>query len=1515
MLVSSICNTMNLRSILISGLMILFASGLSGQSRSGFTADSVVFIEELNAFFEEIRLKDNREEALMRMQTFRELWMAENFDPAAKTQIYAIANLMLDRRLKSYPDFMEFIRALNLFKTREVDGKNFDIWLQTIKQTLEASRNTRNFKALIDFTLGFLGEQSLYQSRIHRWMVTTNRFSFVNDSAFAVAIPETDLVCVTKNDSSVIYHTGGRYFPEQEKWNGTGGKITWERAGLLPENVYARLENYTIPLRDTDFSITPVNFYNNEYLPGPLTGTLREKTSTYTVSPGDPEYPQFFADIKKLFIENIYRDVDYRGGFAMKGAKILGTGDEFNPAEVTFRRPYRDKRGDYDLLIARSDVFVIEPEKMYSSQAAVAIYHQDDSIFHSGLQFKYRNGDREVSMLRIKPGVEQSPYFDTYHDVEIDCEAVYWDMDGEQIDFRSTKGLQSVSDALFISDKFYSERQFDYLQGLDFKHPLLWIKDFSKAYNTREFFIYELARFMNKSETQTEAQVIRLAQQGFLYYDVDRKKARITDKVFHYIDSKNGKTDYDVIHFFSEVDNRDNATLSLDNFDLTIRGVPVVSISDSQNVYIHPSGEEVTLRKNKDFLFSGRVKAGLFEFQAKDCSFEYDTFKLNMPTIENVRFKVRAFEKDENGFAPLVDVKTQISNISGNMLIDHPDNKNGLKDFPQYPIFTSQTESYVYYDQDSTLKEAYNRERFYFYIYPFEMKNLVDFSTDEISFAGSLNSGGILPDSLEESLEVMPDYSLGFYKRTPEKGFPVYRGKGTFTNNLQLSMKGLQGEGTLSYLGSESYSDKFMLYPDSLNAGLQEFRIDPDSGKQTGYPEVRGNNLTQHWLPYSDSMIVSTNDSALTMYNDKVSFDGSLVLTPDALSGNGKLDFFNATAKSDRFTFDYNAFHSDTTDLFLRILDEEDLAFSTQDYRTFVDFENMKGTFETNGSSSRVNFPGVRYVSAMDAFDWYIKENEIDMFSRAGETEALPDTTSLSGLITATPPGSRFISLHPLQDSLSFYAPGAKYNLTTNTLVADGVKIIKVADAAIFPGNEKIEIREGAIMQPILDAIIIADTLNKNHMITQAAVTVKSKLNYEANGTYAFNNAVGDVQFIEFQYVKVDSLGQTVADGEVYPEQEFELNPVILYRGDVHLNAGNPLLDFDGAFLIRQDCDPNLSRWVKFHQPIDPDSMMLPVSKYPREFGQKQLYTGFFHSNEENRIYPAFMSRRSYYSDTLMLSVDGWLATRKRGAEFLIASKEGLGIPEDQDPTGPFMKLNTRECTVSANGAITFGTDLGEMELEAFGRIDHFLVPDSSIFNVFMRIEFFFANEALAYMSEKLRLANVKGLEISEQPTSLALNQILGKEKAEEILTDISLYGSMRDIPEKLNASIILSDVNLTYNPSTRSFISHDPIGVAMIKGETVNKYFEGYLEIVRKRSGDQLNFYIEIDRRHWYFFSYSNNVLQSISSQTDFNVILRDIKASKRQDDESAYRYIISTTQKKNRFLREMRKNSEDRD
>ncbi|OYT13845.1 MAG: hypothetical protein B6I19_02920, partial [Bacteroidetes bacterium 4572_114] len=327
----------------------------------------------------------------------------------------------------------------------------------------------------------------------------------------------------------------------------------------------------------------------------------------------------------------------------------------------------------------------------------------------------------------------------------------------------------------------------------------------------------------------------------------------------------------------------------------------------------------------------------------------------------------------------------------------------------------------------------------------------------------------------------------------------------------------------------------------------------------------------------------------------------------------------------------------------------------------------------------------------------------------------------------------------------------------------------------------------------------------------------------------------------------------------------------------------------------------------------NPNQLHLPVAPRPEEFAQKNLYAAFFHSNENNRVYPAFLSRKEYYSDTLMLSVDGFIKARDENKELLIASAQEINIEDGKTPEGNFMGLNTTNCEVKARGEIRFGARLGQVSMRSFGNINHFIIPDSTGMKLFMIMDFHFADEALKYMFQQLDLANTKGINMALPQVRTAFIELLGQEEGNKIIKDLNLYGTIRKTPEALMKSIVFGDVEMYYDKNSRSFQSVGPIGIGSILGEQVNKYYTGYLQLVKRRSGDVLNLYLEIDRRHWYFFSYSHNVMQSISSRTDFNKILREIKDDKRKDvqekDRVAYRYIISTTQKKNRFLRDMRK------
>ncbi len=337
-----------------------------------------------------------------------------------------------------------------------------------------------------------------------------------------------------------------------------------------------------------------------------------------------------------------------------------------------------------------------------------------------------------------------------------------------------------------------------------------------------------------------------------------------------------------------------------------------------------------------------------------------------------------------------------------------------------------------------------------------------------------------------------------------------------------------------------------------------------------------------------------------------------------------------------------------------------------------------------------------------------------------------------------------------------------------------------------------------------------------------------------------------------------------------------------------------------------------MSRWVNFTGRIKPDSLVFPVPAQPKEYGGRKIYAGIYHSNENNLVYPAFLSPRNYYSDTLMMTADGVITTRKKGTEFLITSKGFTNIPDDDFPDAPFIALNTDDCIITAGGPVSFATDFNKVTMEAFGQATHYIIPDSTLFKVFITLDFFFNEDALSYMAQSLKNTNVQGAPVSGPIQNIAYREMLGSEGAKAYLFDLNSFGRARELPERLNKELVITDVTLKYFPDTRSFISQGPISIGMVGGEPVNKILDGQLEIVRKRSGDIFTLYLEVDRRHWYFFSHMGNLMQTISSKNEYNRYITDTDAGDRKQkarkNETEYRYIISTNAKKNRFLRMIR-------
>jgi len=190
---------------------------------------------------------------------------------------------------------------------------------------------------------------------------------------YAILIfPSLTLTAVAKGDSSVIYNTKGVYYPTLEKFYGSGGRVDWRRAGWDLKQIYATLKNYTIDVSRAEFTADSVTFYNPHFFKEPLTGKYFDKILA-SVAPENATYPRFQSYEVSLDIKNLFTDIDYHGGFALHGSRMMGTGTKEEFAKIFFY-----PKNKLQLLVS-SPGFIIRTDRITSQRASAVIFFENDS--------------------------------------------------------------------------------------------------------------------------------------------------------------------------------------------------------------------------------------------------------------------------------------------------------------------------------------------------------------------------------------------------------------------------------------------------------------------------------------------------------------------------------------------------------------------------------------------------------------------------------------------------------------------------------------------------------------------------------------------------------------------------------------------------------------------------------------------------------------------------------------------------------------------------------------------------------------------------------------------------------------------------------------------------------------------------------------------------------------------------------------------------------------------------------
>jgi len=147
----------------------------------------------------------------------------------------------------------------------------------------------------------------------------------------------------------------------------------------------------------------------------------------------------------------------------------------------------------------------------------------------------------------------------------------------------------------------------------------------------------------------------------------------------------------------------------------------------------------------------------------------------------------------------------------------------------------------------------------------------------------------------------------------------------------------------------------------------------------------------------------------------------------------------------------------------------------------------------------------------------------------------------------------------------------------------------------------------------------------------------------------------------------------------------------------------------------------------------------------------------------------------------------------------------------------------------------------------------------------------------------------------------------MGKEEGDKLISQLTLYGTVKKLPKELQSQLFLSNIKLKWNNQTHSYISEGSIGVAGIGTKMINKEATGTIEIRKRKQGDQLNMYIEFDPMHWYFFTYYQGQMQVASSNPDFNNIISTLKDDKRSEktDKGKFSFVTADPNARRIFLK----------
>lgn len=1531
--------------------ILIFVSGLGHSfAQAFFSTEKAAFFDELTAYLNSSTMKKDRDEAAEMMKGFAEVWNTYYSGNEATTVIRLCELFHAKSGGKAYSNIFHFTEVLcQMPSAGGMTHADVANWLAFTDMKAQKSMNGMD-KYLASCRDIFV-ERVLSAKGNSKWTMRDVRLGFPSRTEFNLTV-DGSLALVSAKDESVIQQTHGVYHIDGNRWEGSGGRADWSRFGISGDKAYVILpKHYTLDLNRSEYSIDSVIFNDKQYFQEDILGCYEDKVMMN--KPDDKTmFPRVRSYRSDYRIHNILRNVDFEGGIGMMGNQIDVFGGVDNKAVFKFRW------GQEEVVTVEAKRFVMSQEELLvSDHISLRVYLADttangiemDSIYHNDLGFRYDNKTRTMMIFRSEKDYGDAPFHDHYHGMDIFLEAMYWNIDHNTMEFRRMEGVNPTSEGDLLSVNYYRYEEFSKLRGLDGKHPMVRLEQFLKsnsgAENPNLFLTADFAEYLGFPIEQVISMLLRLQAEGYIEYYADTKSALVLPRFFDVIESSRENIDFDVIRLHTLTKGRNpNLVLDLNTNEMMVFGITsqidgfegaAISLSDRKHVVIVPDNGRVTLKKDRGINFSGGVLAGMFEFFTKDCTFQYDEFSIDMVKIDSLRF----YARDGNRVVP---INGTLERLQGHLMIDRDDNKSSRYDTPEYPIFSSDAEGFKFYrhinsgvfhpgNVDSVMTSDDLEGKFYYSLYPFVVDSLNDLSMKNVRFNGELVSAGILPN-IVEPLVVMDDYSLGFDHQIGDNendSYPMYDGSGSFHQHVHLSENGFFGVGQLDYQTASFKGDCFMFYLDSVTAITNQFKMVPRSDG-TLFPMANANALRMKWYVKIPELTTETIDNPICMYGDTY-FSGKTTLTPEGYSADGKMRFGLTEFDSDHFALDSRTFVADSANFLLYSSDTSTVAFSATNYRANVDFDAQNVKYDYLNDLSNLDFPMNQFICSLKEAEWDMATNSLHLYNPVETFGDYATATTHEELLAVHNNASKFISLVPEQDSLQFYSMSAEYDMTNYVIHAHDVKIIRVADAAVFPYMHDVDIDAESKLEPI-SGELLADTLNGFHLYKNAVVNIHSRNYYEAQGIWDYTNAQGVSTPVQMDTISPVN-GVTVAHAHIADTAEFKLSTQFGFQGRLTLTATEEFGYYDGQFalLAFEEKMPEIIDTLMMtadtlvlmeNDSVDLASMEIPLEQpevEPDDISDIAALNNWFVSSAH--INPGFiripidmdrirendrrMTQGLYYELAIDGDYFGSFLTSKEGRADLdeTASANGLlwfdadslrFVVTDTTCFDNHLDLNSRG-VITGYGTFDLGFDTPLAKFITHGSYtqypnDSLVLCGLNIFNAPV-----FDDKAMEAMTEVYANAEGSSIDLTETPYLHYFQSENTPEQTEERRQAIELegYPQMESSDFYCN-TIVVPELKMVWNDKLHAFVSVGKIGLGNFGSHVVNKYVDGYV-VFDRRLGN-ITYFFQNDMFMTYInYNSGDGQFQVHCTYSDINQRLSDTreKYRTRTEDDKRFQYV----------------------